>query len=80
MSDQHTQRVAEETFAHRSDTKQFAFLWEGELVTGFYDAGLRRCHIITDHEEKALASIHAWLVQFLPGAFDKDDEDTESRS
>jgi hypothetical protein len=78
VSDQHTCRVAEETFARRADAQQFAFLWEGELVTGFYDAATRRCHLITDHDELTLAGIHAWLMQFLPGVFDKDDEE-ESR-
>lgn len=78
MSDQERiRRVAAETFAHRSDAKQFAFLWAGELVTGFYDAGTRRCHIITDHDEEALASIRAWLVQLLPEVFNEADDDDE---
>jgi hypothetical protein len=78
MSDQHTRQVAEETFARRSDTRQFAFLWAGELVTGFYDAPTRYYRLITDHDERTLADIQAWLIRFLVEVFDKDDEEESS--
>ncbi len=47
----------------KMDDRKFRFIWDNEVVLVDYDAALNKLHILTDHSEKAVLEIHAWLMK-----------------